>query len=217
MLLEYINYSQDFSDIEFDQLIKDLEHFPISTVILPIYYIKSARSKLDTGTKVSCIIDFPFGLSDPNTRLKACEYAIKNKSDFLDIVLQSSLLVNRKYDKLREEIKNIKEFCKENGTGIRYILEYRMFDHNCIKKACEILNSFDITTISLSTGCGLDVLSDAIIANKFILSSNPNLNLILASNFWHDKQIDMIVKNNFYGVRSSYVQNLKNLANFIKN
>jgi deoxyribose-phosphate aldolase len=163
------------------------------------------------------LIDFPLGISDSQSRIESCKYAIKNKVNYIDIVMPTNLLANRKYDKIREELKNIKELCDESGTDIRYILEYRSFEHQCLKKACEILLSYDINTISLSTGYGVDVLSDFIIASKFLTSaSNLKLNISLSANFWSENHMNLIIQNNFYSVRSQYVTNLDYLANFLQ-
>lgn len=216
MLLEYINYSPDFSDNEFNNFIMELSP-SISTVVLPIYFAKNAKNKIKTDCRVSCLIDFPLGISDIGSRFEACKFAIKNKCDAIDIVMQPNLLANRKYDKIREEVKNLKTYCDDNNTEIRYILEYRAFDHHCLKKACEILLNTNITTISLSTGYGIDVLSDFIIASKFLSSTQTSdINIILTANFWSDKHIETILKNGFKTVRSGYIKNLKYLANFLK-
>lgn len=216
MLLEYINYSADFSEHEFNSLI-DTFNKNISTVVLPSYYLKIAKSKLKESCKVSCLIDFPLGISDYISRIEACKYAIKQKSDYVDVVMSTNLLANRKYDKIRDEITNIKTICDESNTSVRYILEYRYFEHHSLKKACEILLSFGISTISLSTGANVDILSDFIIASKFLTSAQSlNLNIILSANFWSENHMNLIKQNNFFAVRSQHISSLQNLAAFLQ-
>lgn len=213
MFLEYINYSPDFYD---NDLTKLAEEFPeyLSTAIVPPYYIRAAKNKLPNNIAVSCLIDYPLGLSNASARLDACQYAIKNKTDKIDIVMQSSNLANRKYDKIREELKNVTDLMKDSNIETRYILEYRSFDHQCLKKACEILCAADIDTIALSTGYGVDVLSDFIIASKFLLSNKKSMKIILTANFWTENHIETMLKHNFYAVRSSHMHSLKYLSKF---
>jgi len=54
------------------------------------------------------------------------------------------LAANRKYDKIRDDIKSIVEIAQTYNASVRYILEYRKFDHFCLKKACEIFENMGI-------------------------------------------------------------------------
>jgi deoxyribose-phosphate aldolase len=209
MLLEYINYSHDLTEVEIVEILSLLPD-NISTIIIPSHFLKTLKNKIKTNTKISCLIDFPLGISDPESRLSACNYAIKNKCDFIDIVIPTNLLANRKYDKIREEIKKIKDLSKDD-VGIRYILEYRAFSHASLKKICEILHNFELFDISLSTGYGADVLSDLIIAKNFI-NTHRKCNIFMTANFWLDKHIKLIAQNDFYAIRSSSVFSLNQAA-----
>lgn len=216
MFLEYINYSADLTEAELTRTIDNLPQ-NVSTLVLPSFFIKSAKAKVNENTKISCLIDFPIGLSDNQTRLEACKFAIKNKTNYLDIVMPTNLLANRKYDKIREELKIIQNLCSESGVEARYILEYRAFEHQALKKACDILISFNITTFSLSTGYSIDNLSDYIIASKYLSETQSvKPNIILTANFWLEKHIQLILQNSFFAVRSSHIQNIIYLANFLQ-
>lgn len=214
MYLEYINASPDLTDNELSLLIKDVinKTQEISTVIVPQYFVKLSRGLLDPHKKVSVLIDYPLGISDIKSRSSAASLAIKNGADYIDIMLPSSYLTNRKYDKIREDIKNQKE--NINPSRIRYILEYRTFDHNYLKKMCEILVDAEITTVIPASGYRIDNLADFIIASEFLKSHFSQLNIILSSNFWNNHQFEMILSQNFYGVRSSSIDILKDLINF---
>ena len=115
MLLEYINYSPDFKPTDLSKFnSKFLES--ISVFVVPHFYLRSVKNKISaTSSKISCLIDFPLGISDTNSRIESIKNAIKTKTDSLDIVMNSSFLANRKYDKIREEISLIKN--KSSGEG----------------------------------------------------------------------------------------------------
>lgn len=214
MHLEYINASPDLTDNELSVLIKDhINKIPeISTVIVPQYFVKLCRGLLDQHKKVSVLVDYPLGISDIKSRSLASSCAIKNGADYVDIMLPSSYLTNRKYDKIREDIKTQKE--NINPSRIRYILEYRTFDHNYLKKMCEILIGAEINTIAPSSGYRIDNLADFIIASEFLKSHFSQLNMILSSNFWNNHQFEMILAQKFYAARSSSIDILKDLINF---
>lgn len=214
MQLEYINTSCDLTDLKLSNLIKDEINkvSEIDTVVIPQYFLKLTRGLLAETKKVSCLIDYPLGYSDIKSRASLSAFAAKNGADYIDIVLPSLYLTNRKYDKIREDIKYQKENIDQ--TKIRYILEYRIFDHNYLKKMCEILLDAGITTITPSSGYRLDNLADFIIASQFLKSHFDQLNIILSANFWNNQHFEMIFGQNFYGVRGCSMEIIKDLIRF---
>lgn len=209
MQLEYINTSIDLTDLALSEIIKnDINKISeVSTIIVPQYFVKLTRGLLDPSKKVSCLIDYPLGLADPKSRATYSSNALKNGADYVDIVLPSLYLTNRKYDKIREDIKLQKELL--NPSKIRYILEYRIFDHNYLKKMCEILTDAEINTVIPGSGYRIDNLADYIIASQFLKSHFDNLNLIVSANFWTKNHFDMLKDQQFYAARSFSIDIIK--------
>jgi deoxyribose-phosphate aldolase len=214
MQIEYINVSQDLTDKEISSIIKDKINNvnELSTVVVPQYFVKLTRGLLDSTKKVSCLIDYPLGLSDTKSRSMAALSAIKNGANYIDIVLPSPYLTNRKYDKIREDIR----FQKENidPNNIRYILEYRAFDHNYLRKMCDILVELQISTVVPSSGYRIDNLADFIIASEFLRSHFPDLNIILSANFWNNQHFEMICQNKFFAIRGQSLDVINDLILF---
>ena len=156
------------------------------------------------------MIDYPLGISDLKTRQTAATSAIKSGAKYLDITLPSLYLSNRKYDKIRDDIKMYCDLIDKNN--IRYILEYRIFNHHSLKKICEILMSFGIDHISTSSGYRLDNLSDFIIASQFLQHHFPKLKIILSANYWNERHFDMILEQNFVFARSESIEILQDLS-----
>lgn len=211
MQLEYINSSIDLTDLALSEIVKnDLNKLSeISVVIVPQYFVKLTRGLLDPLKKVSCLIDYPLGLSDIKSRASLSANAIKNGADIIDILLPAQYLTNRKYDKIREDIKYQKELIQP--SRLRYILEYRIFDHNYLKKMCEILVDAEITTIVPGSGYRVDNLADYIIASQFLKTHYDNLNVIVSANFWTKNHFDMLKDQQFYAARSGSIDIIKDL------
>jgi deoxyribose-phosphate aldolase len=204
--LEYINVSYDLTENELATVLKEIRTIPeIQTVVLPQYFIKYARGILGHDKNISCLVDFPMGMSDIKSRASMSSTAIKNLANYIDIVIPSNYLTNRKYDKIREDIKYQKEICK----NVRYILEYRAYDHQYLKKMAEILVDNDLKTVCISTGQSVDVLSDALIASQFLISQVKDLNTIISANLWNNRHFDLIIKNNVSILRSSFIPTLE--------
>lgn len=154
------------------------------------------------------------GISDQKTRRFAVEQAVKNGANSVDIAMPQNLAANRKYDKIREDIKNIYDFCHENDVQIRYILEYRVFDHHCLKKVCEIFDDYNIIYAYPSTGFFLDNLADNILASIFLHQNSKNLNVISTGNIWSEKHFETIKKSGLFGFRTNSIHSLRNFIQF---
>jgi deoxyribose-phosphate aldolase len=131
----------------------------------------------------------------------------------IDIVMPQNLATNRKYDKIREDVKNCIDLSIENNVKIRYILEYRMFDHSCLKKLCEIFENHNMRCVLPSSGYFLDNLADNILASVFLHQNSKDLNIICTGNIWLDKHFDTIKKSGLFGLRTTSIHSL---ANFVK-
>ena len=211
MQLEYVVTAIDLLDTEFAKIINDqINKLPsIQTIVVPHFFLRTAITNAP-NKNISCLIDYPLGISDLKTRQTAATSAIKSGAKYLDITLPSLYLSNRKYDKIRDDIKMYCDLIDKNN--IRYILEYRIFNHHSLKKICEILMSFGIDHISTSSGYRLDNLSDFIIASQFLQHHFPKLKIILSANYWNERHFDMILEQNFVFARSESIEILQDLS-----
>jgi len=214
--LEYINTSYELTETSLLIDLKQIQNIPeITTVVLPHYFVKYARGALGYEKNISCLIDYPMGMSDIKNRAQLSSYATKNLANCIDIVVPSHYLTNRKYNKIREDICQQKEICK----NVRYIFEYRSYDHQYLKKMGQILLENGLDTVCVSTGQSLDVLSDSLIASQFLLSEIPGIKTIINSNFWNTRHFDLLFKiTQNSSIRSSSLFTIKSLiAYYIQN
>ena len=218
-IIMYIDYKitdADSNEVEVKEIVKEISTFKlVNSITAPYYLIKTIKSNLDTkDISLSCAIDYPLGFSDPKTRLTAIDSAIKLGVNMIDIVMPQNLASNRKYDKIREDVKQTLEICSPNQVEPRYILEYRVFDHHCLKKICEILDSFGIKKVFPSTGYFIDNLADNLIASDFLHQNSKDLQIICSANIWNPKQFELLNKANIFGIRISYLEILRNFLTY---
>lgn len=215
--IEYASYDYAINEVETQSNIsKAIELGANSISVLP-YSINTVRSipKIESGkVKLSCAIDIPYGLSDTKSRIFMCSQAIKSREtiNYLDIMIPTKVITNRKYDKFRDEIKNLIEISFPHNIKIRYILEYRTFSHEVIAKVCSILQEFGLDTVFPSSGMMLDNIEDNLIACNF-LYTKTKIKTICTGNIYQDKQIQNI-KNmtNLEGIRFFYLGGLEILS-----
>lgn len=215
MFIDFAINDIEITDTEAKELVKELLPHKISSITAPYYLIKPIRSVLPEGAvDLSCFVDYPLGISDLKTRLCAIQQAHKYGANAIDICMPQNLASNRKYDKIREDVKSCAEYCVENNLKIKYILEYRAFDHHCLKKICEILEANNILHIYPSTGYFLDNLADNILASIFLHQNSKNINVLCTGNMWVNKHFETIKKSGLSGFRTNSINSLKNFSTF---
>jgi deoxyribose-phosphate aldolase len=214
MYIDFALTDTDLSDADAKKLIEETIKYSINSITAPFYLIKSIKNLIPENIILSCLIDYPLGVSDIKTRKFAIEQAAKIGTNAVDIAMPQNLAANRKYDKIREDIKFAKEFCDANNIQIRYILEYRTFDHHCLKKICEIFENHQIKYVYPSTGFFLDNLADNILASIFLHQNSKDLNIISTGNLWTNKHFDTLLKSGLFGFRTTSIHSLKNFMVF---
>lgn len=215
MKIDFAIIDTDKNEAEIKKIIGDINNlsYNIDSITCSFYYLKLIKSLLKEKTQLSCLVDFPLGTSDSKTRLYSVEQAIRGGATCVDLVMPQNLASNRKYDKIREDIHNTTLICKDAGVEVRYILEYRVFDHHCLKKLCEILDQFHVKKVFPSTGYFIDNLADNLIASVFLHENSKEIDVYCTGNAWVDKHFDIIEKTGLYGIRLFSVSSLES---FIK-
>jgi|694.fasta_scaffold05897_36 deoxyribose-phosphate aldolase len=214
MYIDFALIDTDLADNDAKKIIEEIIPYSVNSITSPIYLVKSIKNLIPKTITVSCLIDYPLGISDIKTRRFAIEQAAKAGATAVDIAMPQNLAANRKYDKIRDDIKSSKEFCDTNNIEIRYTLEYRIFDHHCLKKICEIFENHQVKYVFPSTGFFLDNLADNILASIFLHQNSKDLNIISTGNVWHDKHFDTLLKSGLFGFRTTSVHSLKNFIVF---
>lgn len=206
MYTEYYINTLDEKDLEIKSNIDSLiQNTNIKNIVSTIYqakYIKKNFSDLHVGV----FIDYPISNSESYYRQENIKNCLDQNLDFICITIPSYHLINRKYDKIRDDIKKNLDICQ--NKELRYILEYRKFDHQILAKACEILITSGIKIIYPSTGFFIDNLDDNILACQY-LNKKTGIDTIINGNVWTKKQIDQISRSNLYGFSCNNLYALK--------
>lgn len=207
--IEYSYFDVAANEKETKDHFTKISKYNISVVSLDVFNLKIAQNIFSNKTKLATIIDYPCGLLDTNSRIKAVEYAINAGTNIVEMVLPSHFASNRKYDKFRSDVKNIKEICLDNSISLRYILDYRIYSYGLLYRISQILSEeYQIFDILLSTGYGIDDIYDNIIAGALIKKKVPKINPISNGNIWLNKHIEAINKAEIDGIRFQSINSL---------
>lgn len=207
MLIEF--YLNNFyTDQEAKDLFRQIKNdYRIDSILVNQHHYRLAKYCF-ASQKINIYIDYPLGMSTSYIRLKNIEI-ISGQSGIVSIQAPSYMLVNRKYDPIRREIQEIKNILPQD-TEIRYILDYRKFNHNILHKFCSILKENNIDIIYPSSGFFLDNIYDNIVASKY-LEQKSSISSIFNGNIWTKDHIELIIKSKLYGISLEHIHSL-NLA-----
>lgn len=200
MYIEYYNNSIEYKDIDFKNEIDNILKYPISGILGNLYLIKYIKKNHKAiSTKLGLLIDYPLSFNSIEHRALLTQQAIDTGCDFIVLPIPFYYIINRKYDKFRSELKYIYELCSKNNIEIRYMLEYRKFDHQLLIKVCKMLIENNIDIVYLSTGFFVDNIEDHLIASNY-LRQKTGIKTIINANIWKADQISSIYKNNLHGI-----------------
>lgn len=208
MRIELSCHDLDIKEVELKNYVVEASKYQPDYISIFSYYTKLIKKISSNHFNICCPIDYPLGISDLKTRQNEISIAIKNGATKVDVVIPILYLINRKYDKFREDIKSNTDICAEAGIDINYMLEYRIFNHLALTKMVNILKENSINTIYASTGYMLDDISDNAIANMY-LAQKTGIRSIINGNIWKKDQIQNIIKYKPYGLRLKNLHSLQ--------
>lgn len=206
--IEYQAYDLDDTEAEVKTKIEKALVYRIQAVCVPYYYTKAAKALVkNTNIIIANAIDYPLGLSDTPSRNNMIMNSIDNGAKQINLVIQNNYLVNKKYDKIKQDIQTNLEICSKKSVELNYYLEYRIFTHQSLIKACSILVENNIKRVYVSTGYLLDNPEDHLIAT-ILLKEKSNIDVIFSGNIWAPKHVDILHKNNINNVKTNTILGL---------
>ena len=128
------------------------ENHTASVCINP-YYVKYASDFLKgTSVKVCTVIGFPLGQNTKEVKVFEAKDAIKNGADEIDMVINVAALKDKKYDYVKEEIKEIYVAVSWSNKLLKVIIENAYLTDDEKRKACEICKEVGVDFVKTSTG-----------------------------------------------------------------
>lgn len=135
------------------KLCREAAKHNFASVCIHPHYVKLASECLkDESVKVCTVIGFPLGQNTTETKLFEARNAIENGADEIDMVINVSWLKDKAYEKLKNEISEIKL-----GIGqyvLKVIVEISLLTENEIARISQIVSKSGADFIKTSTGFG---------------------------------------------------------------
>lgn len=170
-ILSHIDHTllKAFSTWEDIQLLCDEAlKYKTASVCIPQTYVKRVRKKYGEDINICTVVGFPLGYNSTGSKIKEVEDAISNGANEIDMVVNISDVKNKDYNKVEEEIRELKNICGEKI--LKVIIESCYLDEKEKIAMCKAITNAKADYIKTSTGFGSSgaTMEDIILFKKNI-------------------------------------------------
>ena len=150
-LIDHTILKQNATISDIEKLCKEAIEFNFMSVCVnPAYVEMCANILKNSDVKVCTVIGFPLGANSTAVKVFETHDAIKNGADEIDMVINVTMLKDKEYNYVFNEIKAIKNACEDKL--LKVILETCLLTDEEIVKACELSVEAGADFVKTSTG-----------------------------------------------------------------
>lgn len=124
--------------------------YQTASVCIPPSFVKRAKEYAGDKLAICTVIGFPNGYSTTASKLFETKDALSNGADEIDMVINIGALKEKNYDYVLQEIKTLKEACKDKI--LKVIIETCLLTEEEKIKMCELVTEAGADYIKTSTG-----------------------------------------------------------------
>ena len=136
------------------QLCDDAILYQTASVCVPPAYVKRIHDTYGDKLNICTVIGFPLGYSVTQAKAEETRQAVADGAGEIDMVVNISDVKNGLYDKVEEEIRQIKKAC--DGKVLKVIIETCYLEEKEKIAMCRAVTNAEADYIKTSTGFGTD-------------------------------------------------------------
>ena len=150
-LIDHTNLRPDALHSDIEILCKEAIQYKFASVCINPVYVSYAKSILkDENPKVCSVVGFPLGADSEEMKYAEARFLIFQGADEIDMVMNNSLLKERKIDLVKNEIKKVVEAA--DGNCVKVIIETSLLNQDEKALACNIVMESGAAFVKTSTG-----------------------------------------------------------------
>lgn len=152
--LQYVDHtvlSQTTVNADIDRICEEALEYKTASVCIPPSYVKYAKEKYTT-VNVCTVIGFPNGYNTTSVKVFETKEAIKDGATEIDMVINLTDLKNGDWDKVYDEIAEIKKACGD--VLLKVIVEACYLTDEELARVSKIVSKANAEYIKTSTGFG---------------------------------------------------------------
>lgn len=140
---------------DIDVLLSEAKEYDFKSVCVnPTWVTHAAKELKESDVLVCTVIGFPLGANTTETKVFETKDALEKGADEIDMVLNVGKVKEHDFDYVQQEIKAVKDACKNNT--LKVILETCYLTNDEIQKASEAAINAGADFVKTSTGFGTD-------------------------------------------------------------
>lgn len=124
--------------------------YKTASVCIPPAFVKTAADYVQGKLKICTVIGFPNGYQTKKVKKEETKDALKNGADEIDMVIHIGNVKEGKYDKVIQEIKELKEICGQHI--LKVIIETCLLTREEKIRMCQVVSESGADYIKTSTG-----------------------------------------------------------------
>lgn len=150
-LIDHTLLKPDAKQEEIEKLCAEaIKYHFMSVCVNPCNVNLCAKLLKGSDVKVCTVIGFPLGANISKTKIEETKYCLENGASEIDMVINIGRLKDKDYDYVENEIREIKNVCKDNI--LKVILETCLLSDEEIVKACQLSQNAGADFVKTSTG-----------------------------------------------------------------
>lgn len=150
-LIDHTLLKPDAKQEEIEKLCAEaIKYHFMSVCVNPCNVNLCAKLLKGSDVKVCTVNGFPLGANISKTKIEETKYCLENGASEIDMVINIGRLKDKDYDYVENEIREIKNVCKDNI--LKVILETCLLSDEEIVKACQLSQNAGADFVKTSTG-----------------------------------------------------------------
>ncbi len=141
---------RDMDSRDMRLLCDQAEKYKTASVCLPPHFVSSARKYGGEKLVICTVIGFPNGYSTTRAKCDEARDAVENGANELDMVVNLSMLKDRYYEGITEEINSVKKIC--GARILKVIIETCLLSEEEKITLCRLVSESRADYIKTSTG-----------------------------------------------------------------
>ena len=148
--VDHTNLKQTATWDDIKKLCEEGVKYNVASVCIPPSFVKKAKDTYGDRLKICTVIGFPNGYNTTAVKVFETKDAVNSGADEIDMVINIGLVKAKEFDKVEDEIKQIKEAC--GGKLLKVIIETCLLTDEEKVKMCKIVTDAKADYIKTSTG-----------------------------------------------------------------
>ncbi len=137
---------------QIQELVGDAVEYDVASVCIPQSYVKRVQETYGDTVTICTVVGFPLGYNSTRSKLQEVSDALDNGAEEIDMVVNISDVKNGDYQKVEDEIRELKNLCGDKI--LKVIIETCYLDETEKIAMCKAVTDAKADYIKTSTGFG---------------------------------------------------------------